>query len=449
VPDSGRRLLREIQIQATIVSGGDPAAEDPNADREAVGYVITAETVAALGALRPSELALPHPEARRALVLTRGGLGSDRRIGEALAAAGVTVTDGDVAGWDELMVDPEKSRAPYEAIARSRTWLTALDVPAPARHAPLRDVAESRYARLQTAGGAVRETALSAAWGEGRLSAILSEPAAGGPTAELSAVLLNTAGIRASGPGRIWAEAARRWAAHGVPTLRIDLAGSGDSDGDPRVLVPEELYRRNRIDQTLAAVRSLGGRGLPARTLLVGICSSCFLALNAAFEADEIGGLVLLNPNLFFWSEGLEEDRVTGKALDSLKGRAWRKLATGDVTVDEIRRQLAKLGPTRVIGMVRANAQRAQGTGEVFGGIRGLNRETLVLFGEFEAFCDQLEEQGQLAELAAMPHVTLDRISGAPGLVEAGYHTFRTLALQRDMHASIDRALARTLSSGV
>jgi alpha/beta superfamily hydrolase len=36
-----------------------------------------------------------------------------------------------------------------------------------------------------------------------------------------------------SGPNRLTTAFARRWACAGVPSLRLDLRGIGDSDGDP------------------------------------------------------------------------------------------------------------------------------------------------------------------------------------------------------------------------
>ena len=45
-------------------------------------------------------------------------------------------------------------------------------------------------------------------------------------------MLLNSGAVRRIGPQRMWVEAARRWAALGVPTLRFDVVGVGDSDGD-------------------------------------------------------------------------------------------------------------------------------------------------------------------------------------------------------------------------
>ena len=61
---------------------------------------------------------------------------------------------------------------------------------------------------------------------------ILTEPV--GPAVDLCAVWLNAGPQRRIGPNRMWVETARRWAALGVPSVRVDLAAIGDADGDSR-----------------------------------------------------------------------------------------------------------------------------------------------------------------------------------------------------------------------
>ncbi len=54
----------------------------------------------------------------------------------------------------------------------------------------------------------------------GRLFGVLSRRS--GEQAEPTGVLLNAGPQRRTGPNRMWVEIARRWAAKGVPTLRLD-----------------------------------------------------------------------------------------------------------------------------------------------------------------------------------------------------------------------------------
>jgi len=69
------------------------------------------------------------------------------------------------------------------------------------------------------------------------LSGVLTEPLGSGEGV-LCAILLNAGAVRRIGHHRMWVEVARRWAARGVPTLRLDVVGVGtptaSRDSTPR-----------------------------------------------------------------------------------------------------------------------------------------------------------------------------------------------------------------------
>ena len=68
-------------------------------------------------------------------------------------------------------------------------------------------------------------------------------------------LFVNAGPQRRTGPNRMWVEAARRWAAAGVPSLRIDLSGIGDSPGDDSALVRiDAFYTDDYVAQTHAAL---------------------------------------------------------------------------------------------------------------------------------------------------------------------------------------------------
>ena len=85
----------------------------------------------------------------------------------------------------------------------------------------------------------------------------------------MCAVLLNAGALRRIGPNRTWVELSRRWAARGVPTVRMDLEGIGDSDGDERSLIDNRiLYGPQMIEQTVATLDQLAAVDLPPRFVL-------------------------------------------------------------------------------------------------------------------------------------------------------------------------------------
>src|SRR5256885_12260929 len=65
--------------------------------------------------------------------------------------------------------------------------------------------------------------------------------------------------FRSIGQGRMWVDAARRLAAAGVPTLRLDLEGIGDADGDGRRFTDMgELYEPRLVSPAIAALDRSG-----------------------------------------------------------------------------------------------------------------------------------------------------------------------------------------------
>src|SRR6202020_1242018 len=103
------------------------------------------------------------------------------------------------------------------------------------------------------AGVALRERPVFVDGPSGPLFGVLTEPLAG--RRELTGLLLNAGPQRRTGPNRMWVQIARSWAAQGVSTLRLDLAGIGDSEGDATVLARvAEFYKDTYAEQACGAL---------------------------------------------------------------------------------------------------------------------------------------------------------------------------------------------------
>lgn len=83
---------------------------------------------------------------------------------------------------------------------------------------------------------------------------------------------------------------ARHLAAQGVPVLRFDYRGMGDSDGDPRTFEDLNDDLRCAIDGFLHQVPSLN------ELVIWGLCDAASAALFYAYQDKRVTGLVLLNP---------------------------------------------------------------------------------------------------------------------------------------------------------
>ena len=133
--------------------------------------------------------------------------------------------------------------------------------------------------KLAYGGNPIEETPILFDGELGRLFGVVSESPQSEP-APVCAILLNGGALRHIGPSRTWVEIARRWAARGVPTVRIDMPGIGESDGDASEPVPDaSFYTPLRTEQTLAILdldrrethaavaHHRGGHAMPARRL--------------------------------------------------------------------------------------------------------------------------------------------------------------------------------------
>lgn len=115
----------------------------------------------------------------------------------------------------------------------------------------------------------VRERLITFGPGQG-LVGVLCEPAPGSALVGAPAVLMANVGVNHRvGPNRLWVELSRRLASTGIPALRFDLSGMGDSE--PRPGNDAEL-ERGRAD-IADAMEALAGRGIATHFVLVALCS--------------------------------------------------------------------------------------------------------------------------------------------------------------------------------
>ncbi len=288
----------------------------------------------------------------------------------------------------------------------------------------------------------MRETPISIEQPCGRLWGVLCEPI-DGPTAPVAAVLLNAGALRRIGPGRLWVELARDWAARGVPTLRIDLEGLGDSDGDSSPYADTgALYTLALVDQVLAAMDELEARGLGRRFLLAGLCAGAYWSFHAALRDRRVSTTFLLNPRALIWDESLDRERVARKIGGALQGSSWRHVLRGKVSPARMLTIVreAVVAPFRARAAAKIRRDRRHNLDDALVRLRESGTRLLLVFGGNEPLHDELEREGRLSQLDQWPNMQLELLPGND-------HSFRPIRSQHYVHTVLGRALDRELGT--
>ena len=446
VPASGRTLLREMTAYAQMVASMRPEDQRPagaDGDIECSGYLLSGGTARDLEDLRLPALELPDAARRRVLLLGRDGRAPDRRVREHFEQAGAAVTAEPTDDFRDLMLHPQKSRTPSSTIARTISWLSerAESEPSDRVTRPGAEPLERGSVDVAWGGGSVRETPIRFEGPAGEIFAVHAESTELAP-APVCAVWLNGGALRHTGPNRAWVEVARRWAARGVPTVRVDHLGIGDSDGADEDVSNASLYRPERMGETMAVLDQLSERGLGDRFILGGLCSGAYWSLHAALADARVAGVMLLNMSMFFWSDALVDERMTARSLSALRGPGWKRLARGDVTLGDIRTVADSMRPSRLRRVAEHRVERAQQADveSALDRLRDRHTQVLMLLSRGALLHDQLIRQGALEQSERWPNLTVERIPSRD-------HMFRALWLQHHVHDVLDRALERVLAA--
>jgi pimeloyl-ACP methyl ester carboxylesterase len=454
-PLSGAAYVREVRKFARLQAwqkSGEPAAAEalPEGWIESSGFLLSDETLAALEGLDPQQRA--GGRLRRALLLGRNGVEADARLQDRLREAGVEVEAGEGRGrgWGAMVSHPERSRLPVRAAEEIETWLAAGPEDAGAGAQPEDDATastpETTELQLEIDGNAVVETPIAIPSPEGEAFAIVAEPA-GQPAAQLCAVFFNAGGVRNAGPNRMWTERARAWAARGVNSVRVDLAGLGEGGGDPDGVPPGGAFFDPRFERQAAAViEALAQRGLGDRFLLVGLCSGGYFAFRTALADPRVEAAVLVNPWTMVWYPELEDEREARKASRVVQAKWISKLLKGEVAWAKvqklIRSTLVGLG-RKVRDLGRSRRARRGRRAELEAGLDGLRDSStrlLLAFSDGEPFWEELEDLDFAAGLGRWPNIELVELPG-------GDHTLRPLGAQLALRAILDAELESALGA--
>jgi alpha-beta hydrolase superfamily lysophospholipase len=459
----GRRHVRELRVFSFMEhSGGEQShreGEGEGAPRRSTvedaddgslvvaGYVLSRDTQSELDELDLAELDSGGLRSARVLMLERDGFAVDARLRASIESSGAEVTVSSGGGYGAMMMaELPHSVSAYGVFEKVASWLAEGSSPAEGEQAsePTSSGLADGCVEMATANGeGIRETPITISHPLGDPVGILTEPL--GPAVDLCAVWLNAGPQRRIGPNRMWVETARRWAALGVPTVRIDLTAIGDAEGDSRALLDvRSYYTGSYMDQVRAVLDALEARGLPPRFLLGGLCAGAHWALSVAQDDPRVSAAAVLNAGYLVYDGGLSNAVGASRELaPRLFTRAtWARVLRGEVTPASQLRKI-RLILTALLRSLRRRAAdllgRADDSNEIteaFDRLREQDKRALILFAGDEWLYKELLATGRLEGLERWPNVSLVHID-----VPGDMHTLRPLRMQQQAHQLIDELL--------
>jgi pimeloyl-ACP methyl ester carboxylesterase len=358
---TGVRYLREIRrvrLAASLNSGQPLESADSRPDAiEVSGYPLFTTTMNALS--RIDLMRLEAPPAPRALVIDRTDLPSARLWCDAMSSKGADIEYVKLPGFVEMIMTPAESAIlPTAMIEKIREWLprAAGNQSVEASLGP-ESLNAQKHASCDSfilipddeaqSGAAAPLTERALRFGPDQiLFSVITEP----PVAELrkrAVIFLNTGAVHHVGLNRMSVSLARRWGRRGYLSLRMDLAGIGDSETRPgRPL--HEVFPPTAIEEIREAIELVRTRHGITDLTLVGTCSGATLALRAAIAGLPVNRIFLVNPMIFFWKKSVSNSdirRISEAVRNPIGYRQrifsalhWKRLLTGQVRLGVVPR---------------------------------------------------------------------------------------------------------------
>ena len=311
---SGRRYLRALKTTrlASLSMSGAAVneAELSDGSMEVSGFTFSATTLAALAQIDLSKRAAPTVS--DILVIDGSSMPGASGWVEKLAGLGVRAKYLALPGLIEMiMIAPQFSAVPHEMIAATRDWLLQLlaasSTPAASVFRPLEPASPPSSTLELGFDGQAQPASLTERpvffGSQSELFGIVTEPRQG-EIRRRAVILLNAGADYHIGPNRIHVNLARDWASRGYVALRMDLSGIGDSA--TRSDQPDnDVFPSAAIDDIRAAVELLRGRYRAADVTVFGLCSGAYHALRAAVAELPVNRILMVNPQNYFWKEGM------------------------------------------------------------------------------------------------------------------------------------------------
>jgi pimeloyl-ACP methyl ester carboxylesterase len=410
---SGRNYVRELRAhrQSWLSTPAGMTAEpipETVAYVEAFGFGLHGDDIARLGAidLRTDT----QSPARRVLLLDASDRARAGALVEHYGAHGVAVERRSFDEADRFLVEALYSEEPVDAFDTVTQWLA--EAPAHAAAAPPSAPPESCELSL----GAEHFVERPVVFGE--YFGVYCQPRA--PRTGVPAMLfLNTGASHHIGDGRIFVLFARRLAALGIASLRMDLGGLGDSTPTARAVTLDTIYSSASSEDAARGADWLVTHG-HASVAVFGVCGGAFVGLHACARHPCIVGSFGVNLQKFIWDGADRSPGTTGLASTRMLRRSalsvekWKRVLRGETSLLRVANGLAqRLGR----GLTRRVADFVDETTgwsfephearRLLQRIQAKGAEVHLVYGEYDLGLDELKIQfgPRLRGLRSLPNV--------------------------------------------
>lgn len=419
---SGRSYARELRLLANGWREANllPAPKKDATYLDVVGDRLEAETLRAMSAIDLRVLAGSAPDV---LLLADVDMPLIDDLAGRLQELGARVLREGFPDGVEFLQDPFATTVPHQAFESIVAWcLRSLpQVPLPAMPRTAQPLPPSLLRLPEATEEGVHFGPSNALYG------VLCMPSEPQPSTAPAVLMLNTGFGRRTGDGRVYVTLARRLARLGIASLRLDVAGFGESDS--RSAAKADPYEAQISGDVVAAADALASRGLD-RLIVIGICSGAHAAFHAGLIEPRIHGLILANLQKFVWQDGLtfhvenkRQRRPAAFYLRSIgRGAAWLRLLRGDVAVGSIGaaliRRLAASAYNSACLLFEYKTGLATRAGQVRRWLTELGRRGTrvdLLYSEADPGLSELAlvVGKRSASLARLAHVRVEMLPGA------------------------------------
>ncbi|MDY0884248.1 alpha/beta fold hydrolase [Dongia soli] len=327
---SGRAYVREVKTLARMsflasAAGSERTSEDPNINL--AGFIMTPKLAGEISALDITQKISKPP--KRVLVMKGPENPADDFLVEKFQQCGSHAEAAAFPAYAEMMVDAVFAKKPEQAFLFLKNWLSKdlLGTSVVPASFPEVALAEEDWVERPIFFGQ-----------DSRLFAIHCAPSKQ-PARPLAVIFVTTGSNHQIGAGRRSVIFTRRLAALGYITVRVDIAGLGDSP--PRPGRGENvLFDGDSVRDISAAIDWLESQGIN-QVVITGISAGAYLSFHGAVQDARVVGAVPVNPPNFVRHIGdslqitlREEHHATRYYFKKMTDwGTWKRFFKGDLNV--------------------------------------------------------------------------------------------------------------------